>query len=122
MERSYSPEESDEFSVIDFSNDESRENGRSSSISQISPSLTSRSDNAMIGPEQSGRDKIDSILEALKSAIVSFEEHTQTEENLLKDIKNICSRAKSLESKLRNKKSLLINQFQNVVSNLDREN
>ncbi|CAH8471449.1 unnamed protein product [Heterobilharzia americana] len=115
MERSYSPEESDEFSVIDFSNDESRENGRSSSISQISPSLTSRSDNAMIGPEQSGR-------EALKSAIVSFEEHTQTEENLLKDIKNICSRAKSLESKLRNKKSLLINQFQNVVSNLDREN
>ncbi|XP_018648870.1 hypothetical protein Smp_144500 [Schistosoma mansoni] len=66
-------------------------------------------------------DNINCIVDALRCALVSFERHIQAENNCTNDIKNLCNEAKSLQAKLRDKKGLIINHFQNVVSNLSEE-
>ncbi|CAH8470313.1 unnamed protein product [Schistosoma margrebowiei] len=67
-------------------------------------------------------DNVSGIVDALRCALVSFESHIQAENSCTDDIRNLCSEAKSLQAKLRDKKCLIISHFQNVVSNLAEEN
>ncbi|KAH8851300.1 hypothetical protein KSF78_0000772 [Schistosoma japonicum] len=113
MHRSY-PMENDDFKRTIFINDYNHDKDKGIIVPHMFP------DDSSI-PSVEKCDKSENffrILSALKSAVSSLEGYTEAENNFMNDIKDLCSKAKSLEEKLKNKKCLIISHFQDVVSNL----
>ncbi|KAG5446904.1 hypothetical protein CSKR_200330 [Clonorchis sinensis] len=67
-------------------------------------------------------EQLSSITESLMCLLSQIQESRKQEENFVSEIHDLCSKAKALESKLLSKKSLILSHFQQLVTNLDREN
>lgn len=53
--------------------------------------------------------------------ISQAQEHKEKEENIVIEIKELCKKARELEARLSSKKALILEHFQQLVSNLDHE-
>nr|CAH8828072.1 unnamed protein product [Trichobilharzia regenti] len=113
MERSLQSKKNDEFGVANYSSESGDNNGRELHLSQDVKVKDSS--------EPNFKDIIRGISEALNSAADNFEECTQTLETSMKHVNDLVEKAKSLETKLRNKKCFLIDHFQTVFSNLEED-
>ncbi|THD23637.1 hypothetical protein D915_005612 [Fasciola hepatica] len=67
-------------------------------------------------------EKTRNINESLQFMISQYHEHEETEQRILLELKDLCAKARVLESKLSSKKALILEHFQQLVSNLDYEN
>lgn len=61
------------------------------------------------------------IQDSLQFMISQAQEHKEKEENIVIEIKELCKKARELEARLSSKKALILEHFQQLVSNLDHE-
>ncbi|CAI2724275.1 unnamed protein product [Schistosoma spindalis] len=114
MHRSFSVEENNDYKRIISISDHDEEK-------PVIVPQTLLNDSNILDVEKCDKNNVSHIMDALRCALVGFERHIQAENNCTNDIRNLCNEAKSLQAKLKDKKSLIISHFQNVVSNLAEE-